>query len=231
VSGDVAYRLDVSVGDDVTVASPYGDQATRIAGIFNAFGSSEAYQFHKLAEPTGALLRVADGKIDEAETSLATMGSVSSWVKKDEFKNGWLSLFKEYQGMTYAMDAITVVLALLLIGIFSFISTAERRWQFITLKLLGFYDNQIIKNSLVENFILTLLGIVLGIPLGMQMATFFNKSFQGLMSPPPTIFAVEPVAIRSLLIIAVTLLTVYAVAKLDIRSKVAEKIRRVFGTM
>ena len=53
------------------------------------------------------------------------------------------------------------------------------QYQFATLKVLGFKDKQIKKIFVKQNLWLTLVGIVLGLPLGFLMLDYIFKSALG----------------------------------------------------
>jgi len=231
ISGDVAHRLDASVGDRVTISTPFERKETEISGIFQEFGSSEGYILENLTTSTGALLKVKNGEIKNVEKSLQNMPFVKSWVRKEELREGWLGLMSEYYGMVYVWDIVTVILVLIVIGVFAFISMTEREWDFVILKSMGFSNWNILRGSLLETLLFSLIGVLLGMPLGIRVATLFNTTFEILISPPPIVLDSNVVISRSLIIIGISLLTVFLVIRFTLKRNVAEKLRRVFETM
>ncbi|RLC69969.1 MAG: hypothetical protein DRI26_08045, partial [Chloroflexi bacterium] len=53
ISGDVAHRLDIRVGDEVTLSTAFGRFKTRVSGVLQEFGSSEGYLLKEIVLPTG----------------------------------------------------------------------------------------------------------------------------------------------------------------------------------
>jgi len=83
----------------------------------------------------------------------------------------------------------------------------------------------------VEILLLSLVGVVLGVPLSMQLTMLFNKQFEAVMSGPSVVFIPDIIIARSLLIVGVSLLTMFLVIWLTLKRNVAEKLRQVFEAM
>jgi len=230
ISGDIAYRLDLKVGDSVTLTTPNKKKTLPVAGVLNEFGSSEAFQLLNITKPNGAIIKVTPDQMDNLEQSLAKTNYVKAWVRKVELQSGWLTLMQEFQGFTVAMDLVVIVLVLIIVGIFAFLATNERRWEFVTLKLIGWSNREIKWGALVENFWLAVIGALVGIPIAAQIVVLFNSTFQELMSPPPIVLTPQPIIERTILVVVITLGTVYIITSLDLRRNVVDKIRRLFGT-
>lgn len=231
ISGDVAYRLGASLGDKVILYTPFEINETRISSISQEFGSSEGYIFRNLTNSSGALLKIRNGEIGQVEKYLQDLPIIKSWVRKDELRDGWLYLMNEYYGMVYAWDMVIAILVVITIGVFTFISMREREWDFVILKSMGFSNWNILHSGIWGTLLLSLIGILFAIPLGMHLATLFNATFKNLISPPPTVLDINVVAFRSLLVIGVSLLTVFFVMTSNLKRKVAERLRQVFETM
>lgn len=231
ISGDVAHRLGVSVGENVVVITPLSTNDTEVSGIFQEFGSSEGYMLKNLTRSNGALIRVRSGAIRHVEQALQNLSFIQSWVRKWELREGWLYLMDEYYAMVYAMDIIIVTLMMITIGVFSFLSIREREWEFVILKAMGFSNWDLLGGSLVKTMLLSCVGVLLGIPLSLQLATQFNATFENLLSPPPTVLDPGIVIMRVILVIGVSLLTVFIVIRFALKRNVAERLRRVFEAM
>jgi putative ABC transport system permease protein len=231
ISGDVAYRLKAFAGDRVTLYTPSGKDKVKISRVLKEFGASEGYTFGRLDNFTSALLKIKKGEATQVEESLRKLSFVKSWVKKVELRDGWLYLMDEYYGMVYVMDVVTAVLVLIAIGVFAFVSTVEREWEFVVLKSMGFSNRSVQTGGLLETFILSSLGALLGLPLGVQFAAQFNDTFKNLIAPPPVILIPSLVISRLTIVIAISLLTVFLVTRFILKRNVAEKLRQVFETM
>ncbi len=228
ISGDIAHRLGLRVEDRVLLNTPFGRSETKIIGILGEFGSSEGYMLADQARFTGALIKIKEGMEEKAENQVKKLTIIRSWIWKDEFLEGWLDLLEEYHGMIYAMDTITLLLILIVVGVFRFISIMEAEWSFTILKTIGFSDWEIAKGHLSETLILTTVGILMSIPVSIHLATLLNKSFENLMSPPPTVLNAGVVFYRAAIVLTSTLLVTIALLKYSLKGRTAEKLRKVF---
>jgi len=231
ISGDVAYRLGVSIGGKVMLYTPFGVNETKISGIPQEFGTSEGYVFKNFTNSTGALLKVRNGEVDKVEKFLQDVPFIKSWVRKDELRDGWLYLMNEYYGMVYAWDMVIAILVIITIGVFAFISIMEREWDFVILKSMGFSNLDILHSGIWGTVLLSFIGSLFAIPLGMHLATLFNASFENILSPPPTILDANIIILRSMLVIGASSFTVFFVMISTLKRNIAERLRRVFETM
>jgi len=129
------------------------------------------------------------------------------------------------------MDIVTIVLVLIAVGVFAFISTIEREWEFVVLKSMGYGNSSIQIGALWETLLLTILGILLGIPIGQKFAVLFNDTFKSLIAPPPVNLNPALILSRAGLVIAISLATVYSVIRFTLKHNVAEKLRQVFAAL
>jgi len=231
ISSDVAHRLGVSVGDKVKVYTPFRTNEREISGILQEFASSEGYILKDFTDFTGALVKVKTGGLEQVEKSLQSLSSIKSWVGKSELREGWLHLLNEYDAMMYIMDITSVTLVLVAIGVVTLISARERGWEFVILKAMGYSNSSILSCMLWGNLLLSFIGVLLGIPLGLQLANAFNATFENLLSPPPTVLIFATVYPRCLLVISASLLSVFFIIKFTLRRNISYNLRGIFQTM
>jgi len=231
VSGDVALRLDASVGDPIVLHTPIGSFNATIGGVLDEFSTTEAFIPVDLPASTGALLTVEPGRASSVVDALEQMSYVHSWVRKSELKAGWSYLVAQYYGMVYVMDLVTMGLVFMVVGIFAFISAREREWEFVILKSMGYSVREMMVNGLAGFTLLIALGILAGVPLAMQLADLFAGTFETLMTIPPAVLDPGITLSRSALVLGVALGTVAYAWGSSLRRPVAEGIKRVFDTM
>ncbi len=82
VSGDVAYKLGLSIGEEVNLSTPYGINKIKVSGITQEIGSSEGYIFKNLTSFNGALLKIENDKKRQIENSLKNLPYIKVWVTK-----------------------------------------------------------------------------------------------------------------------------------------------------
>jgi putative ABC transport system permease protein len=231
LSADVALRLHASVGDPVTLHTPIGTFNTTVGGVLDQFSTSEAFVLVDLPASTGALLKVEPGRTHQVVEALQELPYVHSWVRKSELKAGWNYLVAQYYGMVYVMDLVTMSMVFLVVGIFAFISAREREWEFVILKSMGYSFREMMVNGLAGFALLVVLGILMGIPLALQLADLFAGTFESLMTIPPAVLDPVITLTRSGLVLVVALATVAYAWVSTLRRPVAEGVKRVFETM
>ena len=74
---------------------------------------------------------------------------------------------------------VSAILGFVIIYNLGILSFTEKQYQFATLKVLGFKNKQIKKIFIKQNLWLSILGIILGLPLGFVMVDYIFKSALG----------------------------------------------------
>jgi len=126
VSGDVAHKLGVSVGEEVELSTPFGTTKAEISGVIQELGSSEGYAFRDLTIFSEALLKARSGEEKQVEKSIRDLPFVESWVTREELRHSWFHFLDLFLSFVYAMDLVTLTLVLTTVGVFAFLSTKER---------------------------------------------------------------------------------------------------------
>ncbi|MBO4928344.1 MAG: ABC transporter permease [Clostridiales bacterium] len=182
ISIKLAESNSLSVGDMITLE--YGEEGKtitcRIEYIF------ENYTFHYAIineatytgafgqeyKPSSALVRVPNEKPYEYGSAVASSDHVQSWTIMEE---GRKSFSETMEKMNYIVVLVIICAALLaFIVLFNLnnINIAERTREIATLKVLGFRRGETGSYVFRENFILCLLGFVVGIPTGIFLHRF-----------------------------------------------------------
>ncbi len=182
ISLKLAESNDLSVGDAITLE--YGEEGRSItcpvAYIFENYtyhyaimdASTYASAFGEEYKPNSALIRVPDAKAYEYGSAIGSGDHVQSWNVMNE---GRKSFSKTMEKMNYVVALVIVCAALLaFIVLFNLnnINIAERTREIATLKVLGFKKSETGSYVFRENFILCILGFILGIPLGVLLHRF-----------------------------------------------------------
>lgn len=120
-----------------------------------------------------AVLKIDDSKYEEEiKSKLKDIKSVSSVESKADSKN---SLVKNMEVSKSSINVLILLAAVLLIAVLYNIATInifERQRELATLKVLGFKDSEIKKLIFNENYIITIFGIILGMPLGIWLGSY-----------------------------------------------------------
>lgn len=108
---------------------------------------------------------------------LREMENVSTILSSQDMKD----LFTEFTGLIAIMLSALVFLS----GILGFsvvynatiVSIGERKMEFSSLRVMGFYKEEIFRMILSENIIISIAGVLLGIPIGYGMAAYSSLVF------------------------------------------------------
>lgn len=180
----MAKYLGVKRGDQVIVKSFLPDrkdiqievsgiikQALGINGYINIKEMQNAMVDREMV--TGVML---DGD-SSIKKELEDMNNIFSIQSDNDMKD----MFAEFLGLMILSTSIMVIMA----GFIGFaiiystttVSINERQLELASLRIMGFSKKEIFKLINKENIIMTIIGIIIGIPLGKQMAQLVVDSF------------------------------------------------------
>ncbi len=179
-----AELLDVDVGDTIFIRQSESDSLYKevtVKGItenyiFNyVYMSRSLYNYFYGGEPDGNVLmiKLAESADDEqvAERLLKIKGINSVTLNEETLKD----LNNMIGRLTYIillMILAAALLAFVVIYNLNNINISERRRELATIKLLGFYDGEVASYVYRENVVLTVLGTLLGIAMGVVLHKF-----------------------------------------------------------
>ena len=83
------------------------------------------------------------------------------------------------KSMIILLIAVSAILGFVIIYNLGILSFSEKQYQFATLKVLGFKNKQIKKIFVKQNLWLSIIGIIIGLPLGFVMVDYIFKAALG----------------------------------------------------
>jgi len=184
VTEKLAKMLEVSVGDEIEI---YIDDVTKRTVTITAI--AENYMLHYIYMSAAQYTEVFGEEPEFNQLYLKTEPLTEE--EKEEFSRALLS-FDSVDAVTYVdelqetvsvmMQALELVVIVLIVaaGMLAFIvlynlnniNIIERRRELATLKVLGFYDGEVGSYVYRENVLLTFLGILAGIVMGIFLHRF-----------------------------------------------------------
>ena len=187
VSEVLANRLDLHTGGSVTITTPKGPQTVPVEGIFYDYATDggkmvmERSFYHRFWDDdrvTVFALYLEPGA-DSEPVRQAVIRRVTSGqeqmtpptiIRNKELRQEILNIFDRTFVLTYVLEAIAVLVAIL--GIVNTLVTAvlERRRELATLQAIGASTNQIQRLVLWEAVYLGVIGAVLGVIGGLALA-------------------------------------------------------------
>lgn len=227
LSEKAAEILELKVGDDVTVSYEDHDKIFKVSGI------CENYVQNKLFMTENSFYR-AYGKHPNFNTLFTKLNSedadqvVKDTMKKDgvEYVLATETIKDNFSDSVKNIDYIVLVLifsagALSMIVLYNLtnINICERKKELATIKVLGFYDKEVSSYIFREINILTIIGIVVGIPMGIALNTFVIKTAEvgGMMFGREIYFSsyVISIIITILFTVVVNLIMRRSIKKID----------------
>lgn len=178
ISEKLASTLGIKVNDSVNVKFFFpekDDKKMVVKGIVVQYLGSSAYtSMNNLNSILGegmiansAVLKLENSSFEnEVKNKLKDMPGVNSVESKTDSSNAFL---KNMEAMKSTIGMLIMLSAILLIAVLYNIATInifERQRELATLKVLGFNNREIKKLIFNENYIISIFGIIIGLPLG-----------------------------------------------------------------
>ena len=181
-------QLNVRVGDTVTLEDKDGRQAdVTVDGVTEnyltafAYMTPEAYEaaFGQAPDYTTLLCRLEDETQADAAVERALKSEHVIYTRSS------LSLRETFSDTVRSIDSIVLVL-ILSAGILCMVvmynltnvNICERRGELATMRVLGFYEREVEKYIFRETNVLSFLGALLGLPLGIWLHSFVVKTVE-----------------------------------------------------
>lgn len=179
-----AKLLGVSEGDSIFIrkseSDPYPKEVV-VTGItenyiFNyIYMSPRLYQsVYNIAGETNVLLvKIAEGaNTEDISSRLLKISGVNSVTMNTDEVSELNQVINSLYFIVVLMIIAAAILAFVVLYNLNNINISERRRELATLKLLGFYDGELNAYVYRENVVLTLLGTILGVFLGIGLHQF-----------------------------------------------------------
>ena len=222
LSENIAKTLNVGVGDEILLKNYLPgkeDHTVMVKGITKQYLGANAYMnIETMGEllgekgiVTGALLN----SDDEVVSKLKNIKNIRQVQSVQDMKNSFLEFMDM---MIYSIGVLMLfggILGFAIVYNITTISINERIIEFASLRVMGFDKKEIYKMVTKENSVMTLMGILLGIPLGYGMCKSIAESLSTDLYSIPLI--IDP---SSYIITAAATLLFVALAQLATIKKI-----------
>ena len=142
--------------------------------------------------PTSLYIRTSD--IDTLEKRTLDFDFVSAFKLKESVTDAVVNEMRSMTTIAYILIVFGGVLALVVLYNLGIMSFYEQIRNLATLMVLGFYDKEIRKLLLTENIVFTVIGIILGTPLGIVLAKMLLSTagtFTFEIAIPPLLYVLS----------------------------------------
>lgn len=221
ISKKIASQLDVKAGDNVSFTTAKGKKAhlkvvavtPNYMGVF-AYMSPTAYHSAFNAKPAVNTLFVKLNKqSSQQQNKLARQLLKHGGALGTSFASDQETTIKT---MSSSMNVIVLIM-ILLSGVLSFvvlynltnINISERIRELSTVKVLGFFDNEVTMYVSRENILLTIFGIILGYGAGWGLLSFILNQATTSQVVFPVIIRWPGYVVATLLMVVFTLIVMW----------------------
>ena len=180
LSENATILLGITEGDTAIIQTMALDQAgLPVTNIVKNYLGNYLYMTEATYEayfdefvPNGALIHLSENCKDPVLycTALGKQEGVMTCVNTEEMKDQFSDAFMLINMVVYIVIIMAATLAFVVLFTLATTNISERQRELATIKVLGFYDNEVHSYVNKETMILTGIGILLGVPLGYAFA-------------------------------------------------------------
>ena len=181
ITEKLSEKYDLKVGDEITWHI-FGDDnwyTCKITGLNRDPQNQQLNMTRKYFESLGFTYRADVLYTDDDLSNTKTIDGVDTIQSIANLKQGMESMLETVQMMIVLLIVVSAILGFVIIYNLGILSFTEKKYQFATLKVLGFKDKQIKNIFVKQNLWLTVVGIVFGLPFGFLMLDYIFKSALG----------------------------------------------------
>ncbi len=185
----LASDLGISVGDTITLETENGTASVEVGGVYEqyiynyVFMTPACYQRLFRVPPQFNIYEVRlHDQAPETQEAFSAAILRNDRIVAVSFTE---QSIKDFRNMLSALDMVIVVMvvcagALALVVLYNLtnINLAERQREIATFKVLGFFNRETARFIYLENIILTILGIVAGLGLGVLLSDFIIRTVE-----------------------------------------------------
>ena len=209
ITEKLSEKYGLQVVDEITWHI-FGDDnwyTCKIVGLNRDPQNQQLNMSRKYFESLGLTYRADVVYTDEDLSNTKTIDGVDTIQSLTTLKQGMESMLETVQTMIVLLIVVSAILGFVIIYNLGILSFTEKQYQFATLKVLGFKDKQIKNIFVKQNLWLTIVGIILGLPLGFWMLDYIFKSalgdnydFNAYIKPTSYLYAVVGSLIVSIIV-------------------------------
>ena len=201
-------KLEVQVGDSIDLHLYNSTSSVTVAGFVNTpFGDIAFLPIGKAQEITGlnntinGVLIKTDEQTEEAvKQEIFTFPAVSRITSTDQQKQDNMEMLKVFNTFIWAIFSFGILMAFAVVFSISSLNILERNRELATMRTIGMSMRKITVLVLLENALLGLIGIIIGLFAGNFLAKYFFTFFTS------DLFVVEAVTYPSTYILGIAVI-------------------------
>lgn len=181
ITEKLSQKYGLNVGDNISWHI-FGDEewyTCKIIGLNRDPQNQSLSMTRKYYESLGLEYKADSLYTDEDLSEVKTIDGVDKIQSISNLREGMESMLETMKTMIALLIVVSAVLGYVIIYNLGVLSFTEKQYQFATLKVLGFKNKQIKNIFIKQNLWLSIIGIILGLPLGYVMIDYIFKSALG----------------------------------------------------
>lgn len=181
ITRKLAEELEINKGDTITFKINGSDEVSaEVDEILKCPSPQGIFMSKKAYENLGQDFIRTSLLLDDNEISqdIESLSYVQEYTTIDSQYESTNEITKSVAMIFVIMIVAAILLAVVILYNLGILSYTEKSREFATLKVLGFYQKEITLISLRENIITTLIGWIIGIPIGL----WFLKTYVSIVS-------------------------------------------------
>lgn len=181
ITEKLSKKYNLNIGDTISWHI-FGDNTwytCKIVGLNRDPQNQNLNMTRKYYETLGLTYRADSLYTNENLSETKSLDGVDIIQSKANLQEGMESMLDTMKTMITILIVVSAILGFVIIYNLGILLFTEKQYQFATLKVLGFKNQQIKKIFIKQNLWLSIIGIVLGLPLGFIMVDYIFKSALG----------------------------------------------------
>ena len=181
ITEKLSEKYNLKIGDTISWHI-FGDDTwytCKIVGLNRDPQNQNLNMTRKYYESLGLKYRADSLYTNENLADIKEIKGVDTIQSISNLKESMESMLGTMKTMITILIIVSAILGFVIIYNLGILSFTEKQYQFATLKVLGFKNKQIKKIFIKQNLWLSILGIILGLPLGFVMVDYIFKSALG----------------------------------------------------
>ena len=177
ITEKLGENINLNIGDEIEwhILGDSNWRKTKIVGMNRDPQSQSLNMTKEFYESLGLDYKPDSIYTNENLENVKELDGAKAVQNLEELKKGVQNLLGTMKTLIVIMVIVASALGMIIIYNLGILSLSEKQYQFATLKVLGFKEKQVKKIFKKQNNWLTLIGLVLGLPLGFYMTDFIFK--------------------------------------------------------
>ncbi len=181
ITEKMANKYNLSVGDEIEWHI-FGDNTwykSKIVGLNRDPQSQTIAASRKYIESLDITYKADSLYTNKDLSKIKSLDGVSTIQSKENLESGMESMLTTMKSVIVLLIVVSAVLGSVIIYNLGILSFSEKQYQFATLKVLGFKDKIIEKIFVKQNIWLSIIGIIIGLPLGYVLTDYIFTAALG----------------------------------------------------